>query len=119
MPTQNKRVLTHLKREGSITALQAMRLYGVMRLAARIDELRRRGHNIVTDMVDHRQGRPARRYARYRLVTAEQKPLPLVSDVRDLLPTGRWTLEPLLNVDPCETCLDKARDEGRDEAEED
>ena len=46
--TQETQVLTHLERFGSITAWEAMQEYRIMRLASRIADLRRKGHNIVT-----------------------------------------------------------------------
>jgi hypothetical protein len=44
-------VLEHLQAGQSITALDSLRLYGVLRLAARIDDLRKDGHNIITQTV--------------------------------------------------------------------
>lgn len=46
--TQEAQVLNHLERFGSITAWEAMQEYRIMRLASRIADLRRKGHNIVT-----------------------------------------------------------------------
>lgn len=46
--TQETQVLNHLERFGSITAWEAMLEYRIMRLASRIADLRRKGHNIVT-----------------------------------------------------------------------
>lgn len=46
--TQETQVLNHLERFGSITAWEAMQEYRIMRLASRIADLRRKGHNIVT-----------------------------------------------------------------------
>lgn len=44
-------VLEHLQAGQSITALDSLRLYGVLRLAARIDDLRKDGHSIITETV--------------------------------------------------------------------
>jgi len=68
--TQTEGVLALLrdKPEG-ITALEAQEAVGTMRLAARISDLRERGHVITTDMV--RRGRAT--VALYRL--REQMPL--------------------------------------------
>lgn len=66
---QNDRVLARLK-SGPLTQMEALRELGVMRLAARIGELREE-HEIVTDMVtvtSRRTGEPTR-VARYRLAT--------------------------------------------------
>lgn len=43
--TQNDRVVEYLQEYGSITALQAMRDLGVMRLASRIHDLRNEGYD--------------------------------------------------------------------------
>ena len=50
--TQCEQVLYHLRKIGPITAREAMTEYGIMRLAARIKDLRDRGHRIRTDMVE-------------------------------------------------------------------
>lgn len=46
--TQTEKVLYHMEKRGSLTPLQAMDCYGIMRLAARIGELRRDGHDIAS-----------------------------------------------------------------------
>ena len=46
--SQNDRILQHLKSGQSITATQAISLFNCYRLAARIDELRKKGHLIET-----------------------------------------------------------------------
>lgn len=48
--TQNSRVLRHLRDYGSITSLEAMSEYGIMRLASRVCELRRQGYDIQSTM---------------------------------------------------------------------
>jgi len=57
--SQRLQILSHLRRR-PITALQALNLYGSMRLAARVDELRASGHSILTTMVDIKGKRVAR-----------------------------------------------------------
>ena len=52
MPTQNQRILDYLNRYGSITQLDALNDIGVMRLASRVSDLRRRGYPIVSEMVE-------------------------------------------------------------------
>lgn len=47
--TQMEKVLTHLEKRGSLTPLQAMDHYGIMRLAARIGDLRGIGHEIKSE----------------------------------------------------------------------
>jgi hypothetical protein len=61
-PTQGQLVLRHLQK-APITPLEALKLYGVMRLASRINELRDAGHEIVTDTIT----RKGKRFAQYRL----------------------------------------------------
>lgn len=66
--TQTQRVLRHLEDYGSITQMDAMKDYGIMRLAARVDELRKAGHPIITERVEGRNRYNEKtRYARYRL----------------------------------------------------
>lgn len=61
--TQNQRILAHLFANGAITPMDALRQYGVMRLGARIYDLKKMGVPIVREMVyDDGVG-----YARYRL----------------------------------------------------
>ena len=67
--SQEKAILSHLKR-GPITPLDALERYGCFRLAARINDLRGRGHRIETEMVE----RDDKRYARYRLVKKKASP---------------------------------------------
>lgn len=50
--TQTERIYEYLKEYGSITALEALRDLGIMRLGARIFELRAEGYPIRSDMVD-------------------------------------------------------------------
>lgn len=66
--TQCERVIRHLQDYGSITTLEAMTEYGIMRLASRIDDLHKLGYPIVMEMVSgkNRYGEVTR-YARYRL----------------------------------------------------
>ena len=45
-PTQAERVLAYIERFGSITQYEALQDLGVMRLASRISELKKRGYPI-------------------------------------------------------------------------
>ena len=65
---QNDRILRHLRDHGSIDPMTALRDYGIMRLASRINDLRNAGHAIDTVTVKdvNRYGEPVR-YARYTL----------------------------------------------------
>lgn len=67
--TQNMRIMEYLTENGSITPLEAMQQLGVMRLAARIEELKRDGAPIVMirETVRNRWGESTN-YARYWLV---------------------------------------------------
>ena len=47
--TQCDRILRHLEDYGSITPLEAMSEYGIMRLASRIADLKSMGHIIVSE----------------------------------------------------------------------
>ena len=51
LPTQKQRIIRHLKDKGSITALQAIKEYGIMRLTSRICELKDEGYNIKSEFV--------------------------------------------------------------------
>lgn len=62
--SQCDQVLRHLKRGSHIDAYTALRRYGIMRLAARVCELRERGHDVHTQMFRSRNGK---RFARYHL----------------------------------------------------
>lgn len=66
--TQTARILNHLESFGSITSLDAMREYGIMRLASRICDLRQAGYNITSEREQskNRLGESVH-YVRYRL----------------------------------------------------
>ena len=59
-PTQAARIIDYMEEFGSITQYEALRDLGVMRLASRISELRKRGHEITGEMVivENRWGEP-------------------------------------------------------------
>lgn len=52
--SQNELILARL-RDGPLTAIEALQGIGCLRLAARIDELRRQGHAIVAEKVRPRR----------------------------------------------------------------
>ena len=60
--SQKMLILNHLKNKGSISAMEALSLYRINRLAARIEELRRADYRILTRMKSDITGK---RYARY------------------------------------------------------
>ena len=66
--TQNKAILNHLEKYGSITPAEAWAMYGCMRLGARIHDLRAAGVAIKTDTVTMRgKYGGITNYARYTL----------------------------------------------------
>ena len=66
--TQSERIIRHLNDYGSITQGEALQEYGIMRLASRVNDLRRDGVPIITEVVTgkNRYGEPTR-WARYRM----------------------------------------------------
>ena len=67
-PTQCDKIVRHLIDYGSITPLEALQEYGIMRLASRISELNKRGMHIVKTMekAKNRYGEGVH-YAKYAL----------------------------------------------------
>lgn len=47
--TQCDRILRHLRDYGSITSLEAITEYGILRLASRITDLKKRGYKITSE----------------------------------------------------------------------
>lgn len=68
-PTQNQRILDYIEETGGITQLEALKELGVMRLASRISDLRKRGYNITSEMqaVKNRYGETCH-IKRYRMM---------------------------------------------------
>lgn len=66
--TQTQMILMHLQDYGTITSIEAMQNYGIMRLASRINDLKRQGIDIVSETVTshNRFGEPVR-FAKYSL----------------------------------------------------
>jgi hypothetical protein len=66
--TQCDRIIRHLKDHGSITSVEAIGEYGILRLASRIADLKGQGYNIVSEMQTgkNRYGEITR-YSVYRL----------------------------------------------------
>lgn len=66
--TQSERIIRHLQDYGSISSLEAVQEYGIMRLASRISELKKSGIPIHREMVagKNRYGE-ATSYARYSM----------------------------------------------------
>lgn len=76
MDSQEKRVYAYMKQYGSITRIQAMLDLGIANLPARINNLRRSGVEITTDMVagNNRYGEKCK-HAEYRLKRKESATL--------------------------------------------
>lgn len=81
--TQCETILRHMEKCGSISSLEAMQEYGIMRLASRITDLKRAGVPIKREMVTqkNRYGEPVT-FARYSIaamksdnVLLEQMPI--------------------------------------------
>lgn len=70
--TQVIQVLRHMMDHGSITAAEADHQYGIMRLASRMNDLKRRGvkFEVVMESGENRFGRSTR-YALYFLIQTE------------------------------------------------
>jgi hypothetical protein len=65
---QTEQILQML-RKGPVTPMDALRQVGSLRLAARIGELKREGHNIITEMVTKR----GKKFASYKLIEPKQE----------------------------------------------
>lgn len=65
--TQQQMILDHIEKYGSITPFEAFSGYGITKLATRVSELRRDGHQITKVMEEgrNRYGQPCR-YMRYK-----------------------------------------------------
>ena len=65
---QKKKIIDYIKKHKSITPVDAMFDLGIMRLAARMSDLKKDGYNIQVEMETgkNRYGEPVR-YARYFL----------------------------------------------------
>lgn len=62
--SQNNRIAEHLHKGLTITSLEALKLFGCMRLASRIHDLRVRGENIIVERINLPNGKSV---AQYRL----------------------------------------------------
>lgn len=57
-------ILAYLREGNSLTPMDALEWFGCFRLAARVSDLRKQGHNITSEIVDVGEGK---RVARYHL----------------------------------------------------
>lgn len=69
--SHNELILKRLQDGYSITPISALEKFNCFRLGARIKNLRDKGHQIETDMVDDKK--TGKRYASYRLAGVEHK----------------------------------------------
>ena len=68
MAKQTDLILMHIEKYGSITSLEAEKEYGIMRLASRINDLRRQGVSIKSEIVTGKNRRgETTHFARYSL----------------------------------------------------
>ena len=68
MDTQLQRLLEHLKKGNRNTPIEALREFGIFRLAARINDLRARGYSIERELVPVKDRLGAlKRVAEYRI----------------------------------------------------
>lgn len=71
--TQNEAVLRHLLDNGRITSLEAMNKYGIMRLGARVYDLKKQGYPIKTFLrVGRSRNGESMVYAEYRMERVEE-----------------------------------------------
>jgi hypothetical protein len=61
--SQAQEILQHMKQGNSLTPAEALHKFGCFRLAARVDDLRKAGHDVKTVIVEMN----GKRFAEYRL----------------------------------------------------
>jgi hypothetical protein len=66
--SQTEQILQMLKR-GPVTPMDALREVGSLRLAARVLQLKKDGHNIITEMVNKK----GKKFASYKLIEPKQE----------------------------------------------
>ena len=71
--TQCDMILRHLRDYGSITSIEAITEYGILRLASRISDLKKQGHSIVSETATgkNRYGEKTR-YSIYKLIEEKE-----------------------------------------------
>lgn len=71
--SQCDRILRHLRDYGSITSLEAITEYGILRLASRINDLKKRGYNITSNTVmGENRYKEKVHYSVYRLIETKE-----------------------------------------------
>ena len=69
--SQNERILRYFKSGGTLTSLEALELFGCMRLGARVFDLKREGHDIRA----MNEGRKGKHWTRYFMPVTPQMEL--------------------------------------------
>lgn len=69
--SQKEKILAHLKTGRNLTSLSALGMYGVYRLASRINDLRNEGYNIKTIRCKDATGKS---FAMYRYLEVKTNP---------------------------------------------
>jgi hypothetical protein len=64
MKSQNQKILLHLKKGKKITAIEALNKFGCFRLAARIADLKRDGHEVKSKTIEEN----GKRFSQYFIV---------------------------------------------------
>ena len=67
--SQNSLILKHLQSGKTLTPIDALNLFGSLRVGARIKNLRDLGHNVITEMIS--QG--GKTFARYSMPEVKEK----------------------------------------------
>lgn len=72
--TQEERIIRHIEDYGSISSLEAVTEYGIMRLASRVHDLKRKGYAIVAENESgkNRYGEPCH-WTRYKLFKEDKQ----------------------------------------------
>lgn len=66
--TQCEQILQMLKR-GPVTPMDALKEAGTLRLASRVLDLKKQGHNIITEMVNNK----GKKFASYKLIEKQKE----------------------------------------------
>lgn len=74
LESQVQLILNALMRGEEVTPLAALQRFGCARLASRINDIKKLGYNVVTEIV---KGANGQRYASYRLAHREKEQIPM------------------------------------------
>ena len=99
--SQKNEILDYLQtHEEGITPADAMRLFGCMRLAARIADLRLAGYSIIAENERHDGGN----HARYKLETEEKKKIRSMQDGAKFIESAHFRFKHRKVIPGCEYC---------------